>query len=512
MEEKDLLLKLKCTSYKIFIYGAGMVGGLVFSRLLSENISRDRISFVVSHKRGKNASYLGQAVYSIGELASYSVHEFAHIIVATLPNAHKEIIDTLHENQMNDYDVIDSLLFDEMETKYVEEHRKRHFIADCTKDILFMASDNNSTSGAFLCMVDLNKELNERGISTLVVLPAYGNGENLLRENKIEFTYILSKNWLSSIECSDFPDLSENNNAINEVCQLIKKYNVKLVHNNTTYTYVGAVAAQRENIPVIWHLREYIREQGFWFVNEENSMRLINNSSAIIVVSDYIRSCYSGLSLTNTYRIYDGIDLKTYYCKNHKIMEGEKIKILMPGMIVPLKGQKQLLEAALLLREGNYFDFEIAFVGNEDPAYAQELRQFIKENSLENNVTFYGQSDEIFKWYSWADIMITCSRSEAFGRVLAEAQLSGCFVIGADRGATTEIIVNKKTGFLYQYGNIKDLMLKIIEAVKNKEKTCEMAKAGQDRIKGEFSKNRNVDEIVKIYKNIWARQDDGNIL
>ena len=504
MHENDLILKLKQDSHEIIIYGAGMVGSLVFYRLLAENIPKERIVFTVSSKNQGNMSYLGQTVYSINEVLVHFNN--VHIIVAVLPNAHKEIINTLYAHKIFDFDIVDNILLDEMEKSYVNKHYAEHPIANTTKDILFLASDNNSTSGAFLCMIDLNRELNKRKISTLVVLPTYGSGEELLRENNIEYTYILSKNWLIESACTTLPDLSENDTAVNEICRLIRQYNVKLIHNNTTYTYVGAIAAQKENKPVVWHLREYIKEQGFKFIDEKKSIQLINDSSAIVVVSDYIRSSYRNLHNSIVHKIYDGIDIAAYYYKDHELMHEKKVKILMPGMIIPLKGQMQLLNAAAILKKHGYCDFEIVFVGNSDPNYAQQLKDFIKESSLEDYITFYGRSNKMLEWYSWADITIICSKAEAFGRVSVEAQLAGCLVIGSDKGANLEIIEDAKTGFIYQYGDSNDLALKIIRAINNKDMSRKIARAGQINARESFSQERNVSEIIKMYKHILETQ------
>lgn len=499
MKKKDLLQKLKKDDYKILIYGAGMVGSLVFYCLVSGGIPKGRIAFVVSRRERADTFFLGQEVFEIHECTT--LFGSVHIIVSTLPETHQEIVYTLHENNYYDFDVVDELLFKEMQKSYVVEHNAKYPVADKPIDILFMASDNNCSSGAFLCMADLNYELNKRGISTLVVLPAYGNGEEILRTSHIDYTYVLSENWLVKDGSFDRKELEENNDAIGELCEIIRKCRIKLVHNNTTYTYVGAVAAKKENIPVVWHLREYIKEQGYWFDDEEKAFQLINCSDAVIVVSDFIRLSYKKLCASIVHKIYDGVDTEIFYNENHGLMVEEKIKILMPGMITPLKGQKQLLEAAFLLKQQGYM-FEVIFVGNKDPKYASELKRFIRENGLEDRVSFYDRSREISKWYLWADMVVVCSGSEAFGRVTVEAQLAGCLVIAADRGATMEIIEDKKTGFLYKHGKADDLALKIENALHDREGVREIAKLGRDRAKKIFTREQNANEIIRIYKQI----------
>ena len=42
-------------------------------------------------------------------------------------------------------------------------------------DVMMMASDNNPSSGAFLCLVELNVMLKKFGWATIVILPEYGS-------------------------------------------------------------------------------------------------------------------------------------------------------------------------------------------------------------------------------------------------------------------------------------------------------------------------------------------------
>ncbi|MFT8592315.1 MAG: glycosyltransferase [Bifidobacterium sp.] len=67
-----------------------------------------------------------------------------------------------------------------------------------------------------------------------------------------------------------------------------------------------------------------------------------------------------------------------------------------------------------------------------------------------------------------ADIALVCSKCEAFGRVTIEAASAGCIVIGADTGATPEIL-SKIGGIKYILGSCEDLGEKIREVIQSKE-------------------------------------------
>lgn len=129
--------------------------------------------------------------------------------------------------------------------------------------ILFVPSDNNIVSGAFRSMATLNKILNDKfKVETLVVLPnKTGNGSQLLDEYNIRYTFIDSFNWIVKSDRELTKEQHEqmaiekahNEIAIKQFVELIKKEHIDLIHINTTYSYVGAIAGLITRTPIVWH-------------------------------------------------------------------------------------------------------------------------------------------------------------------------------------------------------------------------------------------------------------------
>ena len=216
----ELELIQLCKGKKVYIYGAGMVGGLIFKRLRANGISKKNIFFVVS-SASSSSEYMGCIVTDIH---STKIETNSIIIVSTLKKNQNQIVKTLIDIGINNYYIVDDELYEDMEAMYVENYLTCCVAKSGKKEIMFMASDNNHSSGAFLCLVDLNRELNKKGISTLVILPMYGTGEDLLIENNIDYTYILSKDWLCKLGESK-NDLIKNEIAVNRLVDLIRKFN-----------------------------------------------------------------------------------------------------------------------------------------------------------------------------------------------------------------------------------------------------------------------------------------------
>ncbi len=508
MTEKQLIRKVKGVKH-VLIYGAGMVGGLVYRRLLANGLENKVSGFAVSQK-GKQDFCQGKPVK---EIAEWPDHEDTLVIIATLMNFHQEIAASLQGYTFADIIRVESALFRSLEKAYVRDFLKENPFPPGKRDIAFMASDNNSASGAFLCLTDLNQELNRNGISTAVILPAYGDGEKILKEKGIGYTYILSEDWL--IEENDRAygkklwRLWQNGRAIKKLSVFLRDHGVRLVHNNTTYTYVGAVAAHKCGIPVVWHLRENIADQGYRFFNGEWARRLLNRSARLIYISERMAACRPELDQGLGQIVYDGVDVDVFYGE-HTIMDGfpevREIRILLPGRVTAYKGQRDLFEAAGMLRERMNIKICIDLIGKEDADYRKELEELADRQGIREWIHFHGMQDDVAGFYHRSDISVVCSAVEAFGRVTVEAQLAGCLVIGANAGATPELIQHRKTGLLYQKGNIEELADQIIWAAEHPKEAGEIARNGQEYARGLYSKERNAQEIMNVYESILGKR------
>ena len=137
--------------------------------------------------------------------------------------------------------------------------------------------------------------------------------------------------------------------------------------------------------------------------------------------------------------------------------------------------------------------------------YAQNLKDRAERLGIVDNVRFVGLQKDTVKYYHQADIVLVCSRFEAFGRVTVEAMMGGCVVIGANTGGTIELIEDSKTGYLYESGNVDSLMEKIIYVLENKKIANDIAKSGQAYMLSNMTAEKNADAIYDVYRTLKPR-------
>ena len=386
-------------------------------------------------------------------------------------------------------------------------------------NVLFIASDNNYTSGAFLSMVKLNEILNrDFAVNTFVVLPNDGDGIELLVAANISYEVVPSRNWIVDIEDGKTGqrerekqiELAQNVDAVTRIVELIKEKEIDLVHINTSYSYVGAEAAKRCNIPFIWHIREFLEEdQNRKIWDKEQGYALMESADAIVAISNSIYEKYKDIFPENKLHvIYNGIDEKTFYNPTKKIFQNEIVSLGITGGVVPHKGQEELIRACGMLLEKGIDNFVLHIYGKGKDTYREYLNQIVVEKHLENHVIFEGPSNNIPKVLEDIDVLCVCSRNEAFGRTTVEGMMAGCVLIGADTSGTMELLESGRSGYLYKQGSTKSLAETIEYVLKNKNKAESVRLAGQRKAVERYTAYKNAKEILELYQRIKGGKDE----
>ena len=308
-------------------------------------------------------------------------------------------------------------------------------------NILFTPSDNNRISGAFLCMVTLIDILQKAyGHDVLVVLPCEGNGKELLDEHGIRNVTVRSYTWTTPIEDKDKPIavlkdtvkaiISRKNVVL--IKRLIRENDIDIVHNNTSWGYVGALAAIETETPLVWHIQEFLEEDQARTIRWQSfGYRLMARSDMALAISESIYEKYRPIIGEDRLRlVLDGIEADKYECQDHELFVDKKVHFLMVGGGKG-KGHRVAIEALMKLIAQGYDDFELVVLGRISQDYEVDLQQLFAGDALATrHFIFPGSTDDVTSYYRSSDIFLMCSRAEAFGRVTVEAMMGGCLVIG----------------------------------------------------------------------------------
>jgi glycosyltransferase involved in cell wall biosynthesis len=167
------------------------------------------------------------------------------------------------------------------------------------------------------------------------------------------------------------------------------------------------------------------------------------------------------------------------------------------GRLQEGKRQEDAIRALAVLRDQGII-VQLWLVGGCDPAYFTFLKNLVQENNLEEQVRFVGQVNNAFPYIQQADVLLLCSRCEAFARVVVEAMKAGKPVLGARSGGTVEQIQEGFNGLLYEPRDHKELAEKMKYLYDHPDKAKEMGGNGQQWATRTFTRERYREKIADI--------------
>lgn len=285
----------------------------------------------------------------------------------------------------------------------------------------------------------------------------------------------------------------------------LRKKNIALIHSNGSIIDLGCRLSKSLGVPHVWHLREFGTESGtfkdvLWKSYRQN---IYKKPSTFIAISDAIKKHYIDSNLIqdeHIVRIYNGISLDMY--KELSTHQNDITKIALVGVITPHKNQFEAAKAVKILIDRGQQRFKLYFIGNDKSEYANEIKGYVNNNSLNEYIEFMGVRKDVPRILNHMDIGLMLSRSEAFGRVTVEYMFQNLAVIASDTGANLELIVNGKTGLIYKFGDYNALADCIDKLILNKEMMINIAESGRSFALNTFPSGKNSDAVYELYKKL----------
>jgi len=190
--------------------------------------------------------------------------------------------------------------------------------------------------------------------------------------------------------------------------------------------------------------------------------------------------------------------------------------VLLPGRLTGWKGQRVLIEAARIMRDGG--DVDTAFILAGDPqgreGYVKELDQQIAKAGLEGRVRRVGHcADMPAALLAAAVVTVPSTEPEAFGRVAVEAQAMGIPVVVSDLGAVPETVLappqvapGERTGWRVPPGDAAALAAALEGALTLRPSARgNLALRARQHVERHFSLETMVRETLDVYCALLGR-------
>lgn len=351
-------------------------------------------------------------------------------------------------------------------------------------------------AGAERLMVDLLPEIKQRGEHEVELLLFDGYQTPFYEE--IEKTgvtvHCLSKSSSVSSNRTIYSPLN-----LFRLFKYLKKYDI--IHTHLTicqfYAAVDSLFV-RCNLVTSEHDASNRRRHWKWYKMIDKWM--YGRYKAVICVAKQteinLRE-YLGETKVPITTILNGVDLKRFVNAKSST-ELEKLapqtkKVIQVARFTDQKDQQTLIRAFCHL-DKNYHLF---LVGDGPNRY--ECEQLVKENNLEEQITFLGLRTDIPQLLQASDIIVLSSHYEGLSISSIEGMSCGKPFIASDVDGLREMV--EGAGVLFKEGDDKELAVKIAELCQQPEKYQQIAKQCEIKAR-DYSIEKMADAYLEVYKKI----------
>ena len=336
---------------------------------------------------------------------------------------------------------------------------------------ILLVSHSADIGGAELCFVEMLKALSDSNKYKLyTVFPSDGKLVDLCRPY-CENTFKCYLPWW--VDDKVFTLREKFNRFVNILASTKKAYKIigevkpDLIITNTSTIPGFAIASFFTQSKHCWFIHELVDEdfESNFIFGKSLSKRIVSyTSKLVLVISELVKSRYIGIvKESKIWKINQPVQIDEVFA-NKTSKDDSALNLMIIGNIMPHKGQVEAVLACKELLKWK-INFKLMIVGLTPYSKLDGLIEII-DDDLKQMIEFIPFTESPQFFYQKTDITLVCSRCEALGRVTIESMKMGTPVIASNTGANIELIKDGVTGFLYEYGNPRDLAEKIIKVSK----------------------------------------------
>jgi glycosyltransferase involved in cell wall biosynthesis len=296
----------------------------------------------------------------------------------------------------------------------------------------------------------------EPGFSAAVVAPRDGPLRAELEELGIEVN-ICGRYPASSVDAYE--------GRVRALVDWARPQGFNLAFANTMLASIGADAALRMGLPVVWGIHESFDWQVYWELANGDGTHpyvkvrardALRRAALVAFEAAATQALYQSM-VTRAATLAYGVDLAAideYLATADRdsaraglgFAPGETV-LLCLGTMEPRKGQAALAQAFLNVSPAHP-EATLVFVGDNGSPSAEALRTFIDSMGAGDRIRMLPVTGEIYPWYLAADLLVNASDVESLPRSALEAMAFRVPVLGTDVFGMPELIEDGVTGFL----------------------------------------------------------------
>jgi glycosyltransferase involved in cell wall biosynthesis len=240
---------------------------------------------------------------------------------------------------------------------------------------------------------------------------------------------------------------------------------------------------------------------------------VLKNASRMIAVSEAVARSMRAQGIFNPERIrvvLNGVDLRRFEesraaFERKEIERGAAQRPLRVGIVGELsevKGQEEFVRAASLLADEFAGRVEFIIVGNDSArsgVYGARLEKLFAELRLTQSVRLIRRPDDVAPLIASLDVLVSASRSEAFGMVMVEAAACGVPVVATATEGAREVVKEGATGSIVPIGDVPALASSIAMLLRDEGLRLALGARAREVARERFGLERMVAETERVY-------------
>ena len=295
-----------------------------------------------------------------------------------------------------------------------------------------------------------------------------------------------------------------------EFAKFLRAQKIDLLHSHLFGPITaGSLAARIARIPNLGTLHDI-------YIVEEKPLRVrLLQAAAIsgthlVTISEHMRSFYTGRAhfpAAKLHAIPNGVEQRTPrtlsmdQLREIKLSLGigaDELVVICVARLTHLKRHDVLLES--IARLPSDIRVRLLLVG-EGPDEA-EIRAFAAQKGLLHRTVFAGLRSDVEELLYACDIFLLCSDSEGLSRSILEAMLAGLPVVVTDVGGNSELVVEKRTGFLVPRNDPKATAARVEQLLRDPVLRQRFGAAARQRALSQFRHRAMVAAYAELYSEL----------
>ena len=314
------------------------------------------------------------------------------------------------------------------------------------------------------------------------------------------------------------PNIISDREAYKKIKEIILEFKPDIVHTHASKAgALGRRAAHACNVPVIVHtFHGHVFHSYFSPLKtrlyKHIEQRLAKKSTAIIAISETQKNELSTIhkicSKEKIEIVPLGFDLSKFQLNlsenrkkirtEYKINEDE-VAVAIIGRLTKIKNHAFFLDVVEKLLQYNIKNVKFFIVGDGELKQEIENRAGIINASYGEKIILTSWIKDIASFNAGMDVICLTSDNEGTPVSLIEAQASNVPVISTNVGGVKDIVLEGKTGYIVEKGDLNDYVEKLGILIKNKDLRQDFSNNGWGFVKDKFHYTRLVKDVEALY-------------